>query len=217
VCCSRSAVLDALVARFAAAPVSNPDGSTGISLHVDGGPNTIMNPATGEPWGPSPAPASRMTRPSASSPLAANTTGQNSTPSGRCSSNLLDARSSTSAIYADVLAAINAGGISRGIMAADFIVAAGHPNWNGGLTATQEASLFMHELGHNLGLRHGGGDDFNNKPNYFSSLNYLWSLVGVPPDNRADYSAVVEPAIDEAITGDVNGDGRLTTLNGFHD
>ena len=101
------------------------------------------------------------------------------------------------AIYADMLALTTAGGISRGFGAADFILAAGHPNWNGGLTATQEASLFIHELGHNLGLRHGGGDDFNYKPNYFSSLNYLWSLIGVPPDNRADYSAVIEPAIDD--------------------
>ena len=31
---------------------------------------------------------------------------------------------------------------------------------------------FMHELGHTLGLRHGGGDDINCKPNYVSVMNY---------------------------------------------
>ena len=34
----------------------------------------------------------------------------------------------------------------------------------------------MHELGHNLGLRHGGGDDTRCKPNYLSIMSYalLW-------------------------------------------
>ncbi len=40
-----------------------------------------------------------------------------------------------------------------------------------------EAGTFMHELGHNLGLQHGGGlfgfgDDTNYKPNYLSVMNY---------------------------------------------
>jgi len=34
------------------------------------------------------------------------------------------------------------------------------------------ASTFMHELGHNLGLGHGGQDDVNFKPNYVSCMNY---------------------------------------------
>ncbi|PTT78570.1 hypothetical protein DBR42_23310 [Pelomonas sp. HMWF004] len=32
----------------------------------------------------------------------------------------------------------------------------------------------MHELGHNLGLRHGGFEDRNYKPNYYSIMNYLY-------------------------------------------
>jgi FG-GAP repeat len=40
-----------------------------------------------------------------------------------------------------------------------------------------EAGTFMHELGHNLGLQHGGGlfgfgDETNYKPNYLSVMNY---------------------------------------------
>lgn len=36
------------------------------------------------------------------------------------------------------------------------------------------AGTFMHELGHSLGLEHGGGDTVNYKPNYRSVMNYFW-------------------------------------------
>jgi hypothetical protein len=59
---------------------------------------------------------------------------------------------------------------------------------------------FMHELGHNLGLRHGGGSDAtfttlngvrtprtpdsetapNFKPNFLSVMNFKWNLIGIP-------------------------------------
>jgi hypothetical protein len=42
------------------------------------------------------------------------------------------------------------------------------------------AGLAMHELGHNLGLLHGGSDCFNNKPNYTSVMNYSFYLSRVP-------------------------------------
>jgi hypothetical protein len=38
----------------------------------------------------------------------------------------------------------------------------------------------MHELGHNLGLHHGGDDDINGKPNYLSVMNYSFSNTGIP-------------------------------------
>jgi len=38
--------------------------------------------------------------------------------------------------------------------------------------ATFQAHAFMHELGHSLGLRHGGDVDTNCKPNYLSVMNY---------------------------------------------
>lgn len=40
---------------------------------------------------------------------------------------------------------------------------------------TDKAAVFMHELGHNLGLRHGGCDSVNGKPNYPSIMNYVLS------------------------------------------
>lgn len=42
-----------------------------------------------------------------------------------------------------------------------------------------QASTLMHELGHNLGLRHGGNEDTNDKPNYFSIMNYTYQLYGL--------------------------------------
>ena len=42
------------------------------------------------------------------------------------------------------------------------------------------AATIMHELGHNLGLKHGGDVDVNYKPNYVSTMNYLYSLEGLP-------------------------------------
>ncbi|HTR52747.1 MAG TPA: hypothetical protein VMJ10_18660 [Kofleriaceae bacterium] len=57
------------------------------------------------------------------------------------------------------------------------------------------ASTFMHELGHNLGLHHGGGvgvigtptvDDTNWKPNYLSVMNYRYEFTGVEPARAAD-------------------------------
>ena len=41
----------------------------------------------------------------------------------------------------------------------------------------EQAGTFMHELGHTLGLDHGGPDDpVNYKPNYYSVMNYAWEF-----------------------------------------
>nr|WP_314899049.1 carbohydrate-binding protein [uncultured Deefgea sp.] len=45
-----------------------------------------------------------------------------------------------------------------------------------------QAGTIMHELGHNLGLFHGGDEGKNNKPNYLSVMNYEYQLNGVPSD-----------------------------------
>jgi hypothetical protein len=43
-------------------------------------------------------------------------------------------------------------------------------------------NAIVHELGHNLGLRHGGDEACNNKPNYNSVMNYLFEFNGVYTD-----------------------------------
>lgn len=64
-------------------------------------------------------------------------------------------------------------------------------------TDTAQAGTFMHELGHTLGLRHGGDDDVNLKPNYLSIMNYLFQVTGLVGTNAVNYSDYVLPALDE--------------------
>jgi hypothetical protein len=55
-------------------------------------------------------------------------------------------------------------------------------------------TTFMHELGHNLGLHHGGGigevgpatDETNWKPNYVSVMNYRYQFTGIVAAKAAD-------------------------------
>lgn len=60
--------------------------------------------------------------------------------------------------------------------------AAGGANF---FVSNADASTFMHELGHSLGLGHGGIDSINCKPNYLSIMNYVYS-GGVPRDDDGD-------------------------------
>ena len=49
-----------------------------------------------------------------------------------------------------------------------------------------QAATLMHEFGHTLSLQHGGDQSTNYKPNYFSTMNYLYDLRGVPSDSTGD-------------------------------
>ena len=56
-------------------------------------------------------------------------------------------------------------------------------------TTDQQAGTFMHEFGHLLGFQHGGEDTVNNKPNYRSVMSYSRQFSGSPIANRRlDYS-----------------------------
>ena len=49
-----------------------------------------------------------------------------------------------------------------------------------------EASTLMHELGHALGLGHGGDNNINYKPNYLSIMNYNIGIFGLTDFNDPD-------------------------------
>lgn len=65
------------------------------------------------------------------------------------------------------------------------------------------ANTIMHELGHNLGLRHGGNVNCNYKPNYNSVMNYRYQFPGVntnctiPGSGVLDYSRGVRLTLNE--------------------
>jgi len=71
----------------------------------------------------------------------------------------------------------------------------------------EQAGTFMHELGHSLGLNHGGRDKINDKPNYLSVMNYTFQSCDVPRSTAGqlpggcDYSRLVLgqllPTLDE--------------------
>ena len=48
------------------------------------------------------------------------------------------------------------------------------------------ANTIMHELGHNLNLRHGGNENCNYKPNYNSVMNYQYQFPGIDSDSSCN-------------------------------
>ncbi len=69
-----------------------------------------------------------------------------------------------------------------------------------------EAGTFMHELGHTLGLSHGGSDGqatVNYKPNYKSVMSYIWQMPDLLLANtsssawRLDYSREAWGTLDQ--------------------
>jgi NHL repeat len=185
------AAIQKVVSAFAAAPAGgNPDGRTGIALHVDNGSDSIM---TGnETWGDR-SDSDQLTH---RTPL-----GTGSSNYNWASFDTLKAGNFTAArrpIFHYVISihgydSTTSSGISRGIIGSDLIVSLGAFCAVGDCSGTtaEQAGTFMHELGHNLGLRHGGGDHVNRKPNFLSVMNYAFQLAGLVRDGKSgvfDYS-----------------------------
>lgn len=81
--------------------------------------------------------------------------------------------------------------------ASDFIITIGETE-NTFRGRNKEAGTFMHELGHNLGLMHGGNEHIEFKPNYISVMNYSYAL-GIPINGivQFDYSRFNLPILYE--------------------
>jgi hypothetical protein len=191
------AALDDVVAAFAAAPVDNPDGTTGITVHIDAGPDSVMDPTTGARWGDR----------SAAGPVAHTSSLGSFVADGRYDWTAFDALKEVHfpaprrdvfhyALYADTYGGSGSSGISRGLPGSDFLVTDGHSSWgSSGFTRTQERGTFMHELGHNLDLMHGGDRHEQRGTDYRSIMNYHYQLVGLPGARPLDYSRST-PVID---------------------
>jgi PKD repeat protein len=199
-----------VVQAFAAAPNSNPDGSFGITLHVDSGPDSIMSPNTGDTWGNlSEAELLQLTPVDPLGPVFYDIKRDHFSPS-------------RSPIFRYGIAAHRVGGMSLdGFLFAscfpglkglgqgnDFILYLGAMSHETG-TSLEQAIAFMHELGHNLGLEHGGFDSINDKPNYLSIMNYSFAQNGgLIMDDEAghlDYSRFHLPNLDETNLNEQEG------------
>lgn len=96
----------------------------------------------------------------------------------------------------------------------DFVVSLGswpsvavrnHTGYIG--TTDQQAGTFMHEFGHTLGLRHGGFENLNCKPNYRSVMAYTLQFSSPNTTRPLDYSREVLLTLDEANLNEADGVG----------
>lgn len=82
-------------------------------------------------------------------------------------------------------------------------------------TFAHHTGTFMHELGHTMGLRHGGGDDVNFKPNLLSIMNYAFQMRGIGFDPNNDRVADQLPGV--RFDGDQVDDVQRFLYSGWGD
>ncbi len=75
-----------------------------------------------------------------------------------------------------------------------------------------EAATFMHELGHTLGLSHGGSlfNYANCKPNYYSVMNYTYQFTNFDPTRPLAYSNQALATLNEKSLDETKGVGGAT-------
>ncbi|MHB8577388.1 MAG: OmpL47-type beta-barrel domain-containing protein [Dehalococcoidia bacterium] len=185
-------------------------GNQNIDIIIDQGSDSVMHPVTQLPWGAALSKARALPY--------QDTLG--ATSAGVWDWTQFDAikngpggfkESGRRAIFHYVIAAhainaSNTSGISHG---SDIVVSLG-AGWTGSTgSVNEQTGTLMHELGHNLGLGHGGTDKVNWKPNYLSVMNYLFQTSGVTRGgaNSFDYSTAALGNLDETALNEANGIG----------
>lgn len=195
---------------FANAPVSNPDGTKGIHLHIINSDSNIT--------------ATKVCTDDRDLP------GYRNNWIGDRNDNLFTRNAKMSVFHYALIADVQCGGnygssgIAFDIPAMMFEVTLGVGDFapdplNPGVkvgSIDQQAGTFMHELGHTLGLHHGGGSDNTLfKPNYFSVMNYVFQLSSLTGFRPIDYSHCVAPALDENHLDESAGIGNSTCPGPF--
>jgi hypothetical protein len=177
-----------VINAFANAPVNNPDGVTGITLHIDVD-ESIPHQDVINVW----------------DDFNNLKNGYFGTPAQRTASNTVNILAAKRMAYRyclfihnyafNSLTPTTASGIAE-LPGNDFIVSLGSFTNNRG-NRDEQAGTLMHELGHTLGLRHGGGDNINGKPNYLSIMSYARQFSNVIKNRPLDYSRAKLPSLDE--------------------
>ncbi len=210
--------LELVERAFDDAPVSNPDGSTGIHLHLERGDSIAGLAGKGIVFDVSPPlPAGLTTFPLYFPKIKSDYFGS---PAQRIAPNAVNLLAAKELVYhyavwgfglcstvplpitpTSQCTALFPNSGSSEVGGNDFLLAL--------QTITKpvtRAGTFMHELGHNFGMDHGGRvdghpDGANCKPNYLSVMNYEFQ-AGIPNDTptlgvRIDYSREELPVLDE--------------------
>lgn len=196
--------MDLVVEAFDRAPVVNPDGSTGIILHIALDENGVATPD------------SVVVGDNFPNNFAALRSGHFGTAVERADPDavaLLAAKAKAYRwcfAYSGIQFPPNRAYFGRGeLPGVNFLIDLDNDLFDVVLhpvTGPQEiAATFMHEFGHTLGLRHGGNDNIHGKPNYPSVMNY--ALTHIYPWNRGfrrldfsreDLGLLDESALDES-------------------
>ena len=209
----------------AAPPVActagDPTNCTGIRLHIDYGPASVMDPVAVDPvqgnvWG--------VLSGSSRLPHSVDFGTHGADPACNSQNEAAELReiknSSTNGVpnfrperlpafhyvvFAHNRCSGNSGGPSGQRTLRDSVLTLGRlPDENAVGGIWDQAGTFMHELGHQLGLNHGGGPDdtVNWKPNYLSVMNYMFQKRGLtinsahPEHPGAPYAGVYEGYFD---------------------
>jgi hypothetical protein len=202
----KDATIAQVVTAFANAPqalVNNPDGQMGISLHIEVDEQIPHQDEVNDWIGFDPLKKTWF-----------------GTPSQRGDEAELEAKKYTYRYGMIIHNRTGTGSSGLGELPGnDFIVSLGSFDevaGHGTGTDDQQAATIMHEMGHTLGLGHGGQDDFNCKPNYLSIMSYTFQFDWNVPGRPLDYSREANPTLTEnnlnETAGVVGPAGRQTIL-----
>ncbi len=194
--------LEKVIKVFANAPVSNPDKKNGITVHIDAGSDTIMDPVSNIKW-------EKLSESHALEHVENLGSGTRKTGYVWDDFNKLEEKYFSKyrrKVFRYCIFAHNLGvdlgktsGWARGIPGTAFTVSLG--SWTNKVgTVNEQAGTLLHEWGHTIGLRHGGCDNIHHKPNFLSVMNYDFQTRGLRNDGEngtLNYSWVALPALDE--------------------
>jgi hypothetical protein len=167
-----------IVEAFANAPVTNVDGTTGITMHIDYG----QAPYNG---------GNSVADPNGNSSIDFDTWEFNG-EFPIIKTNNFNSNRHGYFHYCVLADAYSVGGVQTGssglgeLPGDDFVTTMGA--WSIG-DDDRIGNTFVHELGHNLNIRHGGFENRNWKPNYNSVMNYRHQFCGVDTngDSYSDF------------------------------
>ena len=189
--------LNRIVNVFAGAPqANNPNGSTGIKLHLDAG---AARGAAYNLGGGNQVPFVYDLNPVVPGFKAIKAANFNSAARAKIFYYM---------IWGNGYDGSTSSGNAFVIPSDSFLVTLGR--WPGGGTSDERVGTFVHEFGHALGQKHGGDDHSNYKPNYLSVMNYSFQTSGVLKTNGTKYfgySSFKLPSLNEKNLNEKKGLG----------